>query len=270
MGAKDVTTRRQNWSKEMGRQGEQDASDRAARALQEVVQSLNTTNELLRSVVLHISQGGQVLTSQVASRTSSSPLGNARFLSSAGLAAGEDDVILRNLAEPLGLEFPMERLISLRNERYPGSHPRYWGIVNFDLHSAKPRLVVFDVISGADSSYLCAHGKGSEGKKDDGFADVFSNKKGSNASSLGIYRCAETYQGKNGYSLRLDGLESTNSRARSRKIVVHGADYVSEEFAKKYKRIGRSEGCPALDHKYSRTVIDQLKQGSFLILWKTP
>jgi L,D-transpeptidase-like protein len=45
---------------------------------------------------------------------------------------------------------------------------------------------------------------------------------------------------------------------------------VSEEFAKKYKRIGRSEGCPALDHKYSRTVIDQLKQGSFLILWKTP
>jgi hypothetical protein len=164
----------------------------------------------------------------------------------------------------------MERLIALRNERYPQSHPRHWGIVNFDLHSAKSRFFVFDVVSQTSTPYLAAHGKGSEGPTDDGFADVFSNKSGSNASSLGIYRCAETYQGHNGYSLRLDGLELTNSNARSRAIVVHGADYVSEEFTKKYGRIGRSDGCPALDHKHARTVIDQLKLGSMLLHWKTP
>jgi hypothetical protein len=198
-------------------------------------------------------------------------LGDARFLASNGLPATEDDQeILRELGKRLSLTWAVERLIDLRNERYPDSRPRYWGIVDFDLHSAKPRLFVLDVISKSFSSYLCAHGRGSEGKTDDGFADVFSNKSGSNASSLGIYRCAETYDGKNGYSLRLDGLESTNSKARSRKIVMHGADYVSPEFIEKYGRIGRSDGCPALDHKYSSVVIDQLKQGSFLIHWKAP
>ncbi|MGO7837225.1 murein L,D-transpeptidase catalytic domain family protein [Rhizobium johnstonii] len=186
------------------------------------------------------------------------------------MAAGEDEALLRDLAAKQDLEFAVERLIALRNERYPNSRPRYWGIVNFDLHSSKPRLFVFDLAQANTESYLCAHGKGSEGPTDDGYANVFSNVEGSNASSLGVYRCAETYQGTNGYSLRLDGLEETNSRARSRYIVMHGADYVSEHFADKYGRIGRSDGCPALDHRFSTTVIDQMKQGSFLMHWKTP
>ena len=112
--------------------------------------------------------------------------------------------------------------------------------------------------------------EGSEGPSDDGFANVFSNKRGSNATSLGIYRCAETYEGHNGYSLRLDGLEPTNSNARDRAVVVHGADYVSEEFARRHSRVGRSDGCPALDHKHARTVIDQLKLGSLLMHWAAP
>lgn len=186
------------------------------------------------------------------------------------LEPGNDEAILRALSAVQDLEMPMERLIALRNERYPDSRPQYWGIVNFDLHSAKPRLFVFDVGSRQTDSYLCAHGKGSEGPTDDGIATVFSNVEGSNATSLGIYRCAETYSGHNGYSLRLDGLEETNSRARARAIVIHGADYVSEKFAEKHGRIGRSDGCPALDHEFSTTVIDQMKQGSLLLHWKTP
>jgi hypothetical protein len=253
----------------MAKKGEQSARDPVVEALEQVTQSLNATNELLRSLGTRMPDGGR--TPAETGGDSVPLLADARFLPSAGpAAAGQDESILRDLAKPHGLEVPMERLIALRNERYADSRPRYWGIVNFELHSAKPRLFVFDVVSRTTDSYLCAHGIGSEGPSDDGFATVFSNKPGSNASSLGIYRCAETYDGKNGYSLRLDGLEPTNSNARSRKIVVHGADYVSEKFVEKYKRIGRSEGCPALDHKYARAVIDQLKLGSLLIHWTPP
>lgn len=184
--------------------------------------------------------------------------------------AGEDD-ILRALAAQEDLELPMERLIEMRNSRFPNSRPRFWAIADFDLHSAKPRMFVFDVVNKSVSSYLCAHGSGSEGSKDDGYAEVFSNKSGSHASSLGVYRCAETYESKkNGYSLRLDGLEKTNNKARPRAIVIHGADYVSEAFAKKNGRIGRSQGCPALDNEHASTVINQLKLGSLFIVWKTP
>lgn len=237
--------------------------------LQQVLEQLETTlgatNRLLRELSYHQDPTASGMESDT-------PRSNdAQFLPRDGLLDdGDDEVALRQMATTVDLQVPMDRLISLRNERYPASRPRYWGIVNFELHSSKPRMFVFDVRSGETASYLCAHGRGSEGPTDDGMADVFSNVEGSKASSLGIYRCAETYQGGNGYSLTLDGLEDTNSRARSRTIVVHGADYVSPHFAQQYGRIGRSEGCPALDHSVARKVIDQLKQGSLLMHWKAP
>jgi len=256
----------------MAKKTVESAGDPILEALEQVAQRLNATDELVRALSARLLR--ERWPGSLESGGGGVPLPglpDAGFLATAGRAAtGDDEAILRALAEPLDLDVPMERLIALRNDRYPESRPRYWGIVDFDLHSAKPRLFVFDIVPQTAASYLCAHGIGSEGPSDDGFANVFSNKKGSNASSLGIYRCAETYIGKNGYSLRLDGLESTNSNARSRKIVVHGADYVSEKFAERYGRIGRSEGCPALDHKYARMVIDQLKLGSLLIHWKAP
>ena len=248
-------------------------NDNAAiiRALEEVKQRLDATNELLARLGERMRDGSrgpeEIFGRGVTART----ITDAGFLATAGLpGAGEDENVLRELAQLHDLELPMERLIALRNDRYANSRPRYWGIVNFDLHSAKPRLFVFDVIDRTVASYLCAHGRGSEGATDDGMANVFSNRSGSKASSLGIYRCAETYNGENGYSLKMDGLETTNSNARSRAIVVHGADYVSERFAEKHRRIGRSEGCPALDHSYARSLIDQLKLGSLLVHWKTP
>jgi hypothetical protein len=254
----------------MAKRGARTASDPVIKALEEVTEKLNATNEALRYLSARMTEGATAQTPQKSAERSR-VIVDARFLATAGAAAdGEDESILRALAEPHDLDMPMERLIALRNDRYAASRPRYWGIVNFDLHSAKPRFFVFDVVAQTTDSYLCAHGRGSEGPTDDGFANVFSNRKGSKATSLGIYRCAETYEGKNGYSLRLDGLESTNSNARSRTIVVHGADYVSESFAERHGRVGRSEGCPALDHEYSRTVIDQLKLGSLLIHWITP
>lgn len=198
--------------------------------------------------------------------------GGAGFLASDGApATGVDEDILRKLGKAHGIGFAIDLIIDLRNDRYPDSRPRYWAVVDFTLHSGKRRLFVLDVVANEVNSYLCAHGIGSEGPTNDGFASVFKNEPGSNATSLGIYRCAETYHSsKNGYSMKLDGLEDSNSNARSRYIVMHGANYVSKQFVKNYGRVGRSEGCPALDHKYAAKVIDQLKLGSLLIHWKAP
>lgn len=210
--------------------------------------------------------------STAASVPTDTPGSGAEFLASRGReAARSDEIVLRELAMESKIVFPVERLIELRNDRYQTSRPRYWAVVNFDLHSSKPRLFVLDVVAEEVTSYLCSHGIGSEGPTDDGFANVFSNVSGSNASSLGIYRCAETYHSsKNGYSLKLDGLEDTNSNARSRYIVMHGANYVSKAFVQEHGRVGRSEGCPAVDHTIAKKVIDQLKFGSLLIHWKAP
>jgi L,D-transpeptidase catalytic domain len=163
----------------------------------------------------------------------------------------------------------MERLLAWRAQHRPTSNPRYWAVINFDLHSAKPRLFVFDRVARATGAYLCAHGKGSEGPTDDGYASVFSNVDGSNCSSLGVYSCASTYVGKHGRSLYLDGLEATNSNARHRHIVLHWAEYVSPSTIAKYGRIGRSEGCPAVEKQHVTTIIDALLGGSLLIAWKS-
>jgi L,D-transpeptidase catalytic domain len=181
----------------------------------------------------------------------------------------QEEVILLELAEREGLSLPMQRLINYRNEERPNSHPRYWAVVNFDLHSKYPRLFLFDLIERSVKGYLCAHGKGSEGTHDDGMADEFSNVDGSKASSLGIYVCAETYFGDNGYSMRLDGMESSNSRARHRAIVVHGAPYVSQATIDDSGRIGRSWGCPAVEIPHTNYLIDALKNGSLLMIWSS-
>lgn len=177
--------------------------------------------------------------------------------------------VLRQLAKSVGTQIAVERLIIYRDKYRPNSNPRYWAAVNFDLHSAKPRLFLFDCVAGIASGHLCAHGRGSEGPADDGFAEIFSNNDGSNCSSLGIYNCDVTYYGSHGKSLYLDGLEASNSNARRRHIVMHGADYVSPSVIAKTKRIGRSLGCPAIEMGDVEKVIPALMGGSLLILWKT-
>jgi hypothetical protein len=183
--------------------------------------------------------------------------------------AANGEQVLRQLAAAKGVAPAMERLLAWRAQHKPDSNPRYWAVINFDLHSSKPRLFLFDRVANACTPYLCAHGKGSEGPSDDGFANVFSNVDGSNASSLGIYSCGTTYVGENGRSLYLDGEEATNSNARHRHIVIHGAAYVSPTYITKYGRIGRSHGCPAIERQHVNTVLDALQGGSLLIAWKS-
>jgi hypothetical protein len=113
-------------------------------------------------------------------------------------------------------------------------------------------------------SLLVAHGRNTGNE----FARQFSNEPGSYMSSLGFYRTAETYQGKHGLSLRLDGLErGINNLARERAIVIHQADYVSMDFAKQHGRIGRSLGCPALPQDDYEEVISLIKDGCLMYIY---
>ncbi len=132
-------------------------------------------------------------------------------------------------------------------------------VIDFSKHSGQRRFFLVNMKSGDVEALHTSHGKNSD-PDHNGYADEFSNVSGSNMSSLGFYVTGGTYQGGNGYSLYLDGLSSTNSNARARAIVIHGADYVSPSFSKQ----GRSFGCPALDMALHRRVIDQIKGKSLI------
>lgn len=138
------------------------------------------------------------------------------------------------------------------------------GIIDYALPSSEARLWVFDrAVPQLLFHGLVAHGSGSG----EGRAERFSNRHGSRQSSLGLFRAAEVYHGRNGYSLRLDGLDpGVNDQARARAIVMHGAWYVSEEFVARHGRLGRSWGCPAVESTRAGEVIDTLKQGGVLFV----
>lgn len=138
-------------------------------------------------------------------------------------------------------------------------------VIDFTLPSTEKRLWVIDVEKREILlNTVVAHGRNTG----ELMAENFSNTPESFQSSLGFYKTAETYQGKHGYSLRLDGLEKGfNDQARARAIVIHGADYAREEFAKTKGRLGRSLGCPALPPELSAKVIDLIKDGSLLFIY---
>lgn len=138
-------------------------------------------------------------------------------------------------------------------------------VIDYSLPSTQPRLWVFDLQT---RSLLreehVAHGRGSG----ENHASRFSNEPGSLQSSLGLFRTAESYIGRNGYSLRLEGLEpGINDRAFERAIVMHGAPYVSDEAMRLLGRLGRSLGCPAVRTEIAAELIDEIKGGQYLFVY---
>lgn len=138
-------------------------------------------------------------------------------------------------------------------------------VIDYSRPSLEPRLWVFDLAKQQLLFHeLVAHGRNSG----ENIAQYFSNEDGSNASSLGLFRTLETYNGHNGYSLRLEGLDyGFNDHARARSIVMHGADYVSPIVGQKLGHLGRSLGCPALTREVAPQVIDTLKEGQWLFAY---
>jgi hypothetical protein len=106
----------------------------------------------------------------------------------------------------------------------------------------RDRFQIVDLIGGQIFSYLCAHGKGSD-PAHSGFLQRFSNEEGSLATSRGAYITGPMYDGVHGRAMRLVGLEPDNFNADPRAIVIHSADYVSENHVATWGKCGRSEGC---------------------------
>ena len=150
-------------------------------------------------------------------------------------------------------------------EEHSVSRPEVITIIDFSLPSNKERLWVLDLIQGKVLfRCLVSHGRNSG----ELMAENFSNTPGSNASSPGFYTTGETYIGKHGLSLALDGLErGINDKARARAIVIHGADYVSADFIRNHGRLGRSLGCPAIPVELSKEIIQTIKGGSCLFIY---
>jgi hypothetical protein len=138
-------------------------------------------------------------------------------------------------------------------------------LVDMTQHSSFKRGYLISMKTGEAETFHVAHGRNSGDSN--GNAIRFSNRNNSKMSSLGLYGAAESYRGKHGYSLRLDGLEPSNSNARKRAIVLHSASYMTEDFIKKYGRAGRSWGCPAIAPDNHQDFIDRLKNGNLLYIY---
>ncbi len=138
-------------------------------------------------------------------------------------------------------------------------------LIDFSLSSNTKRLWVIDMSTNTVLyNSLVAHGRNT-GEE---FANSFSNAAESFKSSLGFYATGEIYSGKHGKSLKLDGLEKgVNDNARARGVVMHSADYVSNSFIKNNKRLGRSEGCPAIPAEFTAEIINLIKNKSCLYIY---
>jgi hypothetical protein len=138
-------------------------------------------------------------------------------------------------------------------------------LIDYSLSSFKKRLWVIDIKNELVLyNELVAHGINSGYE----FAEHFSNDAESYMSSLGFYATGSKYDGKNGLSLQLDGLEKgVNDNARSRAIVVHMAKYVSQSYINQYGHLGRSFGCPSLPNETGKKIIDTIAGGTCLFIY---
>ena len=147
------------------------------------------------------------------------------------------------------------------------AHRDFLGIADFSLPSRSPRFHLLNLADGSVRSHWVAHGRGSD-PAHTGWLERFSNEPRSNATSAGAYRTDAAYLGAHGHSIRLEGLDPTNSNAAARAIVVHGAWYVSEEIIGRCGMLGRSEGCLAVSQASLDEVLTRLGPGRLIYAGK--
>jgi len=187
----------------------------------------------------------------------------------AALAAEEGSLLARLEGEAQGLR-PEVLAAALERtrcgiDRGQLDGPHHLAVVDFDLPSTARRLWLFDLQQGElVLNTWVTHGSGTG----EDLALTFSNVRNSHQSSPGLFRGAETYIGKHGLSLRLDGLDpGINDRARERDIVIHGADYARESHIAQFGRLGRSQGCPAVSPELAPVLIERLAEGGAVFVW---
>lgn len=184
------------------------------------------------------------------------------FVSSQVIA--DDAALIRHLAPNINPAAVMEAVSAMKcaQNNGVGDEARRLAIIDYTLPSREQRLWVVDL----EHRKLLfeehvAHGKGSG----EDIPKAFSDRHGSHQTSLGLFLTDATYEGGNGYSLRLQGLsKGFNESAMERLIVMHGAPYVNPAAAEKLGRLGRSFGCPAVRTEVAQPMIDLLKHGQFI------
>jgi L,D-transpeptidase catalytic domain len=166
----------------------------------------------------------------------------------------------RGLIRPQLLQRALDAYGEHASSRLSGSS---MAIVDFSKPSSQQRLYLVELGSGAVTSFLVAHGRGSD-QDHDALADTFSDAMGSHASSLGAFRAAARYQGAHDLSLALDGLDATNRSARERSVVLHSQWYVSDRMVAERGKLGRSWGCFVVEPAVIESLVRHLEGGGFL------
>jgi hypothetical protein len=154
-------------------------------------------------------------------------------------------------------------LDSLQRHQDSIAYQDFIGVADFSLPSRVPRFHVVNLADGSVRSHLVAHGRGSD-PSHTGWLERFSNAPHSYATSAGAYKTGSLYFGAHGHSIRLEGLDPTNSNALSRSIVVHGAWYVSEEMIGFAGMLGRSQGCFAVANSSLPEIMTALGPGRLI------
>jgi hypothetical protein len=147
--------------------------------------------------------------------------------------------------------------------RYQVPARDFIGIVDFSKPSSEPRFHVVDLNNGTVESHLVAHGRGSD-PDHSGFLERFSNAFGSYATSNGTYTTGDYYNGKYGLSMKVNGLDWTNSNAEARAIVIHNAWYAEPDMISTHGKLGRSEGCFAFSRDSQWAVMRKLAGGRMI------
>jgi hypothetical protein len=152
---------------------------------------------------------------------------------------------------------------ALDSHRYQARARDVMGIVDFSKASSEARFHLVDLMNGTVESHLVAHGRGSD-PDHSGFVERFSNDFGSYATSNGAYTTGDYYDGKYGLSMKVQGLDWSNSNAEARAIVIHNAWYAEPEMIAQHGKLGRSEGCFAFSRASQWDVMRRLAGGRMI------
>jgi hypothetical protein len=190
------------------------------------------------------------------------------FIASAAAATGALALPARLPAQPLAVSTRSARILEVARREVARAGAVLWrrdiaGIADFGAHSSQPRLHFANLEAGTVTSFLVAHGAGSD-PGHDGWLHWFSNEVGSNATSRGAYISYEWYKGKYGTSIRLGGLDAENSNALDRAIVMHSAAYATPKFVATHGVLGRSNGCFAMAPEDFPYALTQLSGGRLI------
>ena len=164
---------------------------------------------------------------------------------------------------PINPELLRRARLALRENRRHIRHADIFAIADFARPSREERFYLVDTYDDSITSCHVAHGRGSD-PTHCGYVERFSNEPGSAASSAGAYVTGDFYRGKYGRSLRLHGLDPSNSKAAERGIVIHAAPYAEPEIVERMGKLGRSEGCFALSQLSLFLVLRRLGPGRLL------